>query len=87
MATWSTRLAVAIAYTYARAGSMQKRVDTAVARIESETDGNIHSRDIRAAVGAQTVFHPDLSQQSVKLLTDALGDHTNRKRMFESSVN
>jgi len=66
---------------------MQKRVDTAVARIEFKTDGNIHSRDIRAAVGAQTVFHPGLSQQSVELLTDALGDHTNRKHMFESSLN
>ena len=86
MATWSTGLAVAIAYTYARAGSMQKRVDTAVARIESETDGNIHSRDIRAAVGAQTVFHPDLPQQYVKLITDALGEHTNRKNVFQAKL-
>jgi len=65
---------------------MQKRVDTAVARVESETDGNIHSRDIRAAVGAQTVFHPDLPQQSVKLITDALVDHTNRKNVFQTKL-
>jgi len=65
---------------------MQQRVDTAVARIESETDGNIHSRDIRAAVGAQTVFHPDLPQQYVKLITDALGEHTNRKNVFQAKL-
>jgi hypothetical protein len=65
---------------------MQKRVDTAVARVESATDGNIHSRDIRAAVGASTVFHPDLPQQSVKLLTDALADHTNRKNIFQAKL-
>jgi len=64
---------------------MQKRVDTAVARIESETDGNIHSR-IRAAVGAQTVFHPDLPQQYVKLITDALGEQTNRKNVFQAKL-
>jgi len=67
---------------------MQQRVDTAVARVESETDGNIHSRDIRAAVGAQTVFHPDLPQQSVKLITGALAlaDHTKRKNVFQTKL-
>jgi hypothetical protein len=86
MAIWSTGLAVAMAYTHARAGSMRERIDRSVARVESATDGDIHSREIRSAVSAQTVFHPDLPQQYVKFLTDALADHTDAKNIFQAKL-
>jgi hypothetical protein len=86
MAIWSTGLAVAMAYTHARAGSMKERIDRSVARVESPTDGDIHSRVIRSAVSAQTVFHPNLPQQDIKVLTDALADHTDRKHAFQAKL-
>jgi hypothetical protein len=86
MAIWSTGLAVAMAYTHARAGSMRERIDRSVARVESPTDGDIHSREIRSAVSAQTVFHPDLPQQDIKVLTDALAEHTVRKHTFQAKL-